>query len=159
MGRKTFLFFLLLLVFASITIIVYADVPSVISVTRRNERGNLLIDVRVRHADPSTSHYISQVNVDLDGTVKTFTDLVKATTVEATYTINLGSVNPTLVKAQSVCIIHGAGAYFSETGSGGSTGGIPSYPYESIIAGLLLGVAVISMLSNSRLYSHSRRKF
>ena len=98
----------LTLIFATSTMNVFADVPNTTSIIRRNEGGNLLLDVKVRHADPSTSHYISQINIDLDGTIKSFTDLTKVTTTEATYTINVGSVNPKVVKAQPVCSVHGA---------------------------------------------------
>lgn len=152
MNRKSIIIFLILLAAASTQVDVYADIPSTLSITRRSEGGNLLIDVRVRHADPTPSHYIAQINVDLDGTVKSFTDLTKATSVEATYTVNLGPVSPKLIKAQAVCNTHGPGGYLSETGGGGSAGGggIPAYPNESIIAGIGLGVAAIVILTKFR---------
>jgi len=129
--------------------VVHANVPSVINITRRTENGNTLVDVKVSHSDPSTSHYIAQINLDLDGTTKPFTNLSKATTTEATYTLNIGQINPKTVKAQAICVIHGPGDWFTESATGGSTGGsysgggIPSYPTESIVVGAILAVAII----------------
>ena len=128
---------------------VHANVPSVINITRRTENGNTLVDVKVSHSDPSTSHYIAQINLDLDGTTKPFTNLAKATATEATYTLNIGQINPKTVKAQAICVIHGPGDWFSEGAAGGSTGGsyggggIPAYPTESIVVGAILAVALI----------------
>jgi len=130
-------------------VMVHANVPSVINITRRTENGNTLVDVKVSHSDPSTSHYIAQINLDLDGTTKPFTNLSKATTTEATYTLNIGQINPKTVKAQAICIIHGPGDWFTESATGGSTGGsyggggIPAYPIESIVIGAILAVAII----------------
>jgi desulfoferrodoxin (superoxide reductase-like protein) len=145
----------MMLIFATLTVNVIADVPNTISITRRTEGGNTIIDVKVRHADPSTNHYISQINLDLDGTIKSFTGLSKATTTEAIYSLNIGSVNPKVVKSQAVCNTHGAGAYYSESGTNGTGGGggIPAYPIEAVIIGALLGVAILLTLRNPRINS------
>ena len=133
-----------------------ADVPSTVSISRRTEGGNNIIDVKIRHADPTSNHYISQINLDLDGTIKTFKDLTKATTTEATYSLNLGSVSPKVVKAQPVCNIHGAGAYYTEGGTGGTGGGggIPAYPIEATFIGVLLGIAILLAMYSSRYISN-----
>ena len=131
---------------------VVADVPNTISITRRTEGGNTIIDVKIRHVDPSSNHYISQINLDLDGTIKAFTSLSKATTTNATYSLNLGSASPKVVKAQAICNIHGAGAYYLETGTGetSSGSGIPAYPIEAMISGTLLGVAILITMRTRR---------
>jgi len=143
----------MMLIFALLTVNVLADVPSTISITRRSEGGNTIIDVKVRHADPSTSHYISQINLDLDGTVKSFTGLPKATAAEAIYSLNIGPVSPKAVKAQAVCNLHGAGSYYSEAGTNGTGGGvgIPAYLIGALVIGALLGVAVLLILRNRRI--------
>ena len=135
MNKRIFLALLLVVLLSSPNIVVHANVPSVMSITRRTVGSNTIIDVKVSDSDPSSSHYISQINLDLDGTTKSFTDFTKATTIEATYSCNITSTNPKTVKAQAVCIIHGAGAFYTEGGTGG--GGIPAYPCESIILGVL----------------------
>lgn len=132
--------------------IVYGNVPTVLTITRRTESGNTLIDVKVSHADPTTSHYISQINLDLDGVIKSFTDLPKATTVEATYTLNLGTTSPKTIKAQAICNIHGPSSWFTEGGTSGTTssGGVPSYPIEAIIDGMIIALAVATILYRKR---------
>jgi desulfoferrodoxin (superoxide reductase-like protein) len=148
------IFFLVTLVIP--TAIVYGNVPTVLTITRRTEGGNTLADVKVSHADPTTSHYISQINLDLDGVIKSFTDLPKATTVEATYTLNLGTTSPKTIKAQAVCNIHGPSLWFTEGGTsnaGGSTqssGGIPSYPIEATISGIITALALATILYRKR---------
>ena len=148
----TFLFVTLIIPAA----VVYGNVPTILTVIRRTEGSNTLVDVRVSHTDPTTSHYISQISLDLDGAIKSFTDLPKATTVEATYTLNLGTNNLKTIKAQAVCIIHGPSSWFTEGGTGntgGSTqsgGGIPSYPTEAIIAGIMTALAAATILYRRR---------
>ncbi len=134
------------------TMVVFANVPSVLSITRRTESGNTIIDVKVSHSDPSSTHYISQISLDLDGATKTFMDLPKATTTEATYSLNIGVANPKSIKAQAFCNIHGAGTFYSEGETGGTSGGggIPAYPSEAIIGGTLLGVAVLHSIAKRR---------
>jgi desulfoferrodoxin (superoxide reductase-like protein) len=142
----------IVLAFSALTASVNADVPNTVTITRRTDSGNTIIDVKIRHSDPTTSHYISQINLDLDGTVKPFTDLVKATTTEATYSLNIGSANPNLVRAQPICNLHGAGPYYSEGGAGGGGGGpgIPAYPMEAMIVGALMGAAILIFMRKWR---------
>ena len=135
---------------------VYANVPTIITITRRTDGGNTIVDVKVSHTDSTTSHYISQVSLDLDGTIKSFIDLPKATTVEATYILNIGTTSPKTIKAQAVCNIHGPSSWFTEGGTGNtggsvpSGGSIPSYPTEAIIAGILTALAVATILYRKR---------
>ena len=149
MKKSILIVFLMLVIVFLPTTGVYANIPSVISITRRTESGNTIIDVKVSHADPSSTHYIGQINLDLDGTTKSFTDLPKATTIEAMYSLNIGSATPKTIKAQAVCIIHGAGAFYTEGGSSGTTsgGGIPAYPIEAIFSGVLLAAAILLLIS------------
>ena len=122
---------------------VQADVPTVLSITRRMESGNLFVDVKVRHANPSTSHYIDDIKIDSDGSVKEYSDLQRATTTEHTFSINLGQVNPKLIKAQAICNIHGPSAYLQESSTGGS---IPGYPIGSFAIGFAASILIYSLL-------------
>ncbi len=145
---------LLILITLTLTIpatTVRADIPSVLSITRRTDSGNTLIDVLVRHADPTTNHYIMQINLDLDGTIQTFKDLPKATTTQYTFTLNIGSANPKTIKAQAVCNLHGPGSYYTEGAAVTTTsGGVPGYPTEAVGAGILLAVAAALVLGRRR---------
>lgn len=121
--------------------VVRANVPSVLSVTRRTESGNLIVDVKVNHSQPSETHYISVINLDVDGTMRSFTELPKATLVEATYSLNLGQTSPKAIKAQATCNIHGPGTYLDEASVGNTTpGGIPGYPTEATIFGIVIAL-------------------
>jgi hypothetical protein len=149
MNKATAIAILLLAALALPATAAHANVPTVMSITRRTDTsGNTLIDVKVNHADPTTSHYISQITLDLDGTTRTFTDLTKATTVEATYSLNIGNATPKLIKAQATCIIHGPSAWLTEstttgTTGGTSSGGVDAYPLEAIAIGATLAVTVL----------------
>jgi hypothetical protein len=133
------------------TTAVNANVPTVLSITRKTDSVNTLIDVKVNHADPTSTHYISQITLDLDGTTKTFTDLPKTTTTEAIYTLNIGATTPKTVKAQATCSLHGPSAWFTEavetTGNTGGTtgGGVPAYPSGAIFIGVVLAVILLLM--------------
>ena len=145
---------MILLIFLILTIpaaTVRADIPSVLSIARRTDSGNTYIDVLVRHADPTTNHYILQINLDLDGTTQTFKDLPKATTTQYTFTLNIGSANPKTIKAQAVCNLHGPGPWYTEGAAvTTSSGGLPGYPTESVAAGILIAVAVVLILGRRR---------
>jgi desulfoferrodoxin (superoxide reductase-like protein) len=145
---------LMLLVILTLTIpaaTVRADIPSVLSITRRTDSGNTYIDVLVRHADPTANHYILQINLDLDGTTQTFKDLPKATTTQYTFTLNIGSANPKTIKAQAVCNLHGPGSWYTEGAAvTTSSGGIPAYPIEAVAAGILIAVAAALVLGRRR---------
>ena len=128
---------------------VHANVPTVLSITRRIDSGNTLIDVKINHSDPTTNHYISQIALDLDGTTKTFTDLARVTTTEATYTLNIGATSPNTIKAQATCNLHGPSGWFTEAGgtTGGTTSsGVPAYPFEATIVGTLIAVAALLLV-------------
>jgi desulfoferrodoxin (superoxide reductase-like protein) len=130
------------------SVAVFADVPSVISIIRRTENGKTIIDVKVSHSNPSSSHFISQINIDLDGVSKIFTDLPKATTSEATFSLDIGTANPKTIKAQAVCNLHGPGSFFVEGASTGGSGGggIPSYPIEGTFVGILLALTILLII-------------
>jgi hypothetical protein len=127
---------LIILALSLPTVFVYANVPSVLGITRRTEGTNTIIDVKVSHTAPSATHYISLMSLDLDGTQK-------ATTNEATYSLNIGSANPKTIKAQATCILHGPGGVFTENAAPETTGGIPSYPLETIVIGSALAILIV----------------
>ena len=133
---------LIILALSLPTVIVQANIPTVLSVTRRTEGSNTIIDVKVSNTLPSATHYISLISLDLDGTQKTFTDLTKATTNEATYSLNIGSANPKTIKAQATCVVHGPSSVFTENAVPGTTGGIPGYPFETIVIGSTLAICI-----------------
>lgn len=133
---------LLLTILTLSVVTVHANVPNVLSITRRTDSGNTLIDVKVSHSDPSATHYISQITLDLDGATKAFTDLPKATAIDATYTFNIGAITPKTIKAQATCNLHGPSVWFNEA-EGTTSSGIDAYPMEAVLIGVALAVTVL----------------
>jgi desulfoferrodoxin (superoxide reductase-like protein) len=146
--KALFIAVIILTVTAIQTSLVQADVPTVLSITRRSEGGNLFVDVKVRHANPSTTHYIDNTRIDSDGNVKEYGGLQRATTTEYTFTLNLGVVTPKLIKAQAVCNLHGPSAYLQETSTG--SGGIPAYSTEALIIGTVASMIIYSFFRRGR---------
>jgi desulfoferrodoxin (superoxide reductase-like protein) len=149
MNKKAAIAILIITALALPATAVHANVPTMISITRRTDTsGNTLIDVKVNHADPTTNHYISQITLDLDGTTETFTSLTKTSAVEATYTLNIGKTTPKTIKAQATCNLHGPSAWFTESTTGGNTGGtssggIDAYPTAAVAVGAALAVTIL----------------
>ena len=86
---------------------VKADVPTVLSITPWMSGENTILNITIRHADPSSFHYINQVEVDKDGTVQSIS-LSAASTVIFTVQYNLGVVTGTPdVRARVHCVTHG----------------------------------------------------
>ncbi len=150
-AKTSLLIFIILFTLTIPAVTVYADVPTVLSITRRTVSSNTIIDVTVRHAGPSVNHYVNQVSLDLDGTIKVYADLPKPTEVQTTFTLNIGSANPTTINAQAVCNIHGASPWFKEgTAATSPSGGIPGYPLEAISAGIFIAIATPLVLGRRR---------
>jgi hypothetical protein len=142
MNKLSAILVLILVALSLPTVIVQANIPTVLSIIRRTEGSNTIIDVKVSNTLPSATHYISLISLDLDGTQKTFTDLTKATTNEATYSLNIGSANPKVIKAQATCVVHGPGSVFTENATPGTTSGIPGYPLETLVLGSALAICI-----------------
>jgi desulfoferrodoxin (superoxide reductase-like protein) len=134
---------LILLALSLPTVIVHANIPTVLSITRRSDGSDTVIDVKVSNTFPSSTHYIESITLDLDGTLKTFTDLTKATANEATYSLNIGAVNPKTIKAQATCNVHGPSSWFTENSLPGTTTGVTGYPFETIVIGCALAILIV----------------
>ncbi len=141
---------LIILSFYLPSVIVHANTPTVLSITRRTEGSNTIIDLKVSHTSPSTAHYIALISLDLDGTQKTFTDPMKATANEATYSLNIGSTNPKTIKAQATCNIHGPSSVFTENAAPGNTSGIPGYPLETIVIGSAVAICMVIIVNRKQ---------
>lgn len=126
---------------------VHANVPTVLSITRRTVNRSNLVDVVVNHSDPTTNHYIIQISIDLDGTTQTFTNLPRPTTTQYTFTLNIGSMSPKTIKAQAVCNLHGPSPWYIEGAAvTAPSSGIPGYSVEAVAAGILVAIAAVLVL-------------
>ena len=109
-GNKS-LFIMLFLALATITGFqinpVLADVPTVESIEPWTSETDTILNITVRHASPSSSHYVDKVEVDIDGAVHDI-DLTPQSTLTFVEQYNMGEVVDTpTVQARAHCTFHG----------------------------------------------------
>ena len=129
---------------------VFADVPSILELKRETRGSETVLLIRVRHSSPSSNHFVDTIDVEIDGKVEKITGLGPQTEISfnVEYKLGAGSVN---VRARAYCIVHGWSQWASEAKDGQpSGGGIPSFPYESIIIGLVVGMLALWTLQRRR---------
>lgn len=141
--------FLMFLSCSSSVAMVSADVPMVLELTRESEGGETVLKIEIRHGSPTSAHYVDIIEVDVDGEVKKVTVQEPQTTTTFTYSFKLGELEPSSVKVRAHCNIHGWSTWEAEKREEDG-GGIPGFPYESIILGLLLGALALWMLQRGR---------
>ncbi len=86
--------------------VVFADVPSVLGIKQWASGTDTILNITVRHSSPTSSHYVNEVEVDLDGTVHDI-NLTSQSTVTFVVQSNMGEIaeEPT-VRARAYCTIH-----------------------------------------------------
>jgi len=103
---------LLCSVLASVQVLtVKADVPDIVSVVSRNLGSVTWLDITVRHGAFSSLHYVTRVELEINGTTQ---NLVQSSQSTETFTVSysLGSTSNTYsVRARALCNIHGYSAY------------------------------------------------
>jgi len=115
--------------------IVKADVPSVLQIDV--EEGK--ITVEVRHASPSSSHYVETVEVRVDGEVYEV-DLDPQSETVFEVEVPLENVDLTYFEVRVKCISHGWGNWssYGVEEPADDKGGIPGFPLLSLLAGMAL---------------------
>ncbi len=121
-----------------------ADVPSVIQINV--EDGKILAEIR--HALPSSSHYVETVEVRIGGEVYEI-DLDPQTETVFEVEIMLEDVDLTYFEVRVKCISHGWGSWVSYgvEEPNDDVGGIPGFPLLSA----LVGVALVMLLQKIRI--------
>ncbi len=86
----------------------YADVPDVLSTEPWTSGTVTFLNITVRHASPTSSHYVNRVEIDVDGTVKNveLTPPQVAPAFVLQYDMGEVTAMPT-VQARAHCNIHG----------------------------------------------------
>ena len=107
-----------------------AIVPQVQELTVSNSGDNSLLDVTFYHTPVTASHYVNEVEVDVDGVITSYQILQDSTTITAQ--INLGQVtgNP-LVRARVHCTIDGWSSWSNQVT-------IPEFPSWAILPLILI---------------------
>ena len=109
-GKKS----LFIMLFLALTVItgfqtntVLADVPTVLSMEPWVSETDTILNITVRHASPTSSHYVDKVEVDVDGAVNDI-DLTPQSTATFVVQFNMGEVaGTTIVQARAHCTFHG----------------------------------------------------
>lgn len=138
MRKNTFLtIFTLSFLLASLlsVTVVKADVPSVIQI---NVVGDKIV-AEIRHASPSSSHYVETVEVRIGGVVHKI-DLDPQSDVVFEVDILLDDVDLTYFEVRAKCISHGWSnwASYGVEEPTDDEGGIPGFPMLSVLAGVAL---------------------
>jgi len=161
MRLKVPAFVIIVLVAASPLVGVHGNVPTVKQLGGMQSGDDVLVVVEVRHASPSSNHYVNRVEVNMGGRIMTV-DLSPQSTV--TFKVNVTFEDDDLgsMKARAFCTIHGWSGWeeVDPTSTGGmavpaeearesENKGISGYPAESILIGM---IGVIFLLWKSRRY-------
>jgi len=117
-ARRPLRFLLLALVsvvaLGNVVKIVVADIPDVLQVEDISQGSTGRIRLQVRHLNPSGTHYVDTIEVDIDGQIKKFT-LQAQSTNPFTVELDLGQFQgrPN-VKARTHCTLHGWGPWSNQ---------------------------------------------
>lgn len=124
--------------------IVRADVPSVLQINVVDGK----IIAEIRHASPSSSHYVETVEVRIDDNVYKI-NLDPQSEVVFEVEVLLDDVDLTYFEVRAKCISHGwsSWASYGVEEPTDDAGGIPGFPVLSILA----GVALVMLMQRTRL--------
>ncbi len=104
-----------------------ADVPDVLQIENISQASTGKVRLQIRHANPSSNHYVDTVEIDLNGQATT-PALQPQTTNPFTAEFELGDIqgNPN-VKARARCNLHGWSGWSTQIQ-------IPEFPTPAIAA-------------------------
>jgi hypothetical protein len=124
------------------TLIVYADVPTVVELVLEIRGEDTVLVIRVRHSSPSQTHYVYEIEVEVDGKVeKIERDSQSATTFTVEQTVDSKAAD---IRVRAHCTNHGWSRWKSLTDEpSGGGGGIPGFPVEATAIGLVIGAVLL----------------
>ena len=143
-SRPTVLILVLILSCLSPAVMVFADVPTVLVITRVEEGDETFLEVEVRHSSPTQTHYVDVIEVEIAGKVEKIDGLEPQTTTKFTTKYKLEDTGASGVKVRAHCNIHGWSQWTIESTEEDEKGGsgIPGFPYGSIALGLTFATVV-----------------
>jgi desulfoferrodoxin (superoxide reductase-like protein) len=121
--------------------VVFADVPTVTSIEVEAVTEGSTVTVTVRHSGPSSTHYVSKIEIRSGDDVQEFKLDPQSDTI---FTEELSVAASSVVEVRAYCILHGWSGWVSSSGEEPDTivdetgSGIPGYPLASIGLGLVL---------------------
>lgn len=96
-----------LLIFIASTTIVLADVPTVLDIEATKEGDNTVLEIEIRHSDPTSTHYIDVIEVEVNERLDRVDGLDPQTTTIFTYNHDIGTVEYEAVRVRAHCNLHG----------------------------------------------------
>lgn len=141
MKIKNLVFVGLVLLITYGSVLANADVPDVLELSIE-ENGEQTLVISIRHGAPSSSHYVDEIQLELDGELVEVTDLETQSETQFTeeYTMDSEAEN---IRVRVHCNLHGWSNWESLQMDEPSTPrGIPGFPVASIILGLLLVIGI-----------------
>jgi hypothetical protein len=123
-------------------IISYANVPSMLNIKIEISGDSTILLLEVAHSNPTSTHFVNVVEVELGDEELSLT-LEPQTSGSFTVEVEVDSIPETL-RARSKCTTHGWSQWrrFTTDTENGGGGGIPGFPIESIVLGLITALIV-----------------
>jgi len=128
-----------MLIFVSLlpVIISYANVPSMLNIKIEISGDSTILLLEVAHSNPTSIHFVNVVEVEIGDELSSLT-LEPQTSGTFTVEVETDSIPETL-RARAKCTTHGWSQWrrFTTGTDNGSGSGIPGFPMESILLGLI----------------------
>ena len=118
--------------------IVYANVPTVLSMEIETRGEDTFLIIEVAHSSPTSTHFVGTAEVEVGDESVIHLDLVPQTSGTFTIDVELESLAES-IRARVSCTTHGWSSWrrlITEDQDRG--GGIPGFPVEAIALGLLV---------------------
>jgi hypothetical protein len=120
-----------------------ALIPSIVSISYGTSGTHTILNITVNHTPPpplGSAHYVSIVEVDVNGTIQDLTQTTPQSTETFTVQYDIGEVSaPLAVRARAHCIVHGWGDWSTTTT-------VPEYSPFSLALVLMLGTSIILIM-------------
>jgi len=114
-----------------------------------------ILNITVRHSSPTSSHYVNEVEVDVDGAVHDL-DLAPQSTETFVVQYNMGElVDEPTVRARAHCTIHGWSSW-SNSEKVSDSSSIPLLPILAIVLVLAI-VSIVVLLLRSKVYGSKKK--
>ena len=118
--------------------VIYANVPTVLSLEEARRGDDDVLIIEVSHGSPSSSHYIDSIEVEVDGEVFTIEDLGEQSGTVFTVEHILES-SGTGIRVRAHCNLHGW-SQWTQLGEDTTDQGrdIPGFSYAALFIGLMV---------------------
>lgn len=122
---------------------VFADVPSVLTITIVPDASTSTITVEIRHADPSSSHYIDIIEVEVNERLDRISDLNPQTATVFSYQHSVGDTVFDSLRVRVHCNVHGWGGWKAE----GTTDATTPFYMTPIGIVAIVGIVVVVIVA------------